>query len=175
MASLIAKSPLEGLLPLAHGGVRLEAVAPEAITSIMPFAGQEEALGLPFPAPNRSVEQGGLRLLWSGAGQALAIGALPRGLDGKAALSDQSDAWAVMQLSGEGAEAVLARLTPVDLNPAVFQPGHVLRSEVAHMNAVLARLAADRFEIMVFRSMAVWAVHEVEAAMRAVAARGALA
>jgi len=91
-----------------------------------------------------------------------------------AALTDQSDAWAVFSLQGHGVEDVLARLTPLDLNRAVFKRGHAARSLLGHMSAVILRTGENTFEIMVFRSMARTAVHELETAMRAVAARDAL-
>lgn len=183
MVDLIAKTPCAGLLPIEVGGVSLSEVEPQAITSIMPFAGQWDAVsealqstyGIALPAAGRMTGQGEKRAIWTGAGQAMVLGPrLDAGLAGRAALSDQSDAWAVMRLEGAGGEDVLARLTPLDLNPGVFKRGHVARSLLGHMNAVISRVGAEAFEIMVFRSMAQTAVHELEEAMKSVAARAAL-
>ena len=179
MANLIAKTPCEGLLPITHGGATLSEAAPDVLMSIMPYAGREEATsaalkaahGIEMPAPNRVSEAAGTRAIWSGAGQAMVTTTLEPTLAQHAALTDQSDAWAVLRLSGAGAEAVMARLTPIDLNGAVFKPGHSARTQFAHMNAVVSRISGDSFEVMVFRSMAKWAVHEIEIAMKGVAAR----
>ncbi len=183
MGDLIAKTPCDGLLPLAVGGVTLTEVVPEAITSIMPYDGQEKPAsdllkslcGMGLPKPGRSTGRGGARVVWTGAGQAMVLGPpVDAGLGRHAALSDQSDAWAVLRLEGAGVAEVLARLTPLDLNPGVFKRGHAARSLLGHMSAGITRVGADAFEIMVFRSMAKTAVHELEEAMKSVAARVAL-
>lgn len=184
MVKLIAKSPVEGMVPLKINGLSLTEVAPGEIISVAPYAGQEAAasgalkslVGAEMPAPNRSTGREGARVIWTGAGQAMVIGAdVDASLAQHAALTDQSDAWIVFRLQGQGVEDVLARLTPLDLNPGVFKKGHAARSQLGHMNAVFLKVAADAFEIMIFRSMARTAVHDVEIAMKAVAARAALA
>ncbi len=55
---------------------------------------------------------------------------------------------------------------------ACFEVGHTARTLLQHMACSLTRVAENRFEIMVFRSMAKTAVHEIETAMRTVAALG---
>ncbi len=178
MASLIEKSACDGLLPVTLGTMILTEAAPRRITSVAPFPGQDKAvaaalkgLGLTWPAPNRAVVRGDAGCLWAGRGQAFLIGADPAGLDGIAALTDQSGAWAAMHLSGAGHEAALARLVTVDLRLAAFPVGHVARTGLNHMMAVLHRTAPDAITIMVFRSMAATAVHEITVAMRSVTAR----
>ena len=66
---------------------------------------------------------------------------------------------------------VLARLVPVDLRLAAFPVGRAVRPGLNHMNAVILRTGDHAFEIMVFRSMARTAWHEVETTMNMVAAR----
>lgn len=184
MVKLVAKSPCDGVLPLEINRLNLTEVAPGVITSVAPYAGQEAAastalkalIGAEIPAPNRSTGRDGARVVWTGAGQAMVIGtAVDPSLAQHAALTDQSDAWVTFRLQGQGVEDVLARLTPLDLNPGVFKKGHAGRSQLGHMNAVFLKVAADAFQIMVFRSMARTAVHEFEVTMKAVAARAALA
>lgn len=184
MVKLVAKSPCEGILPFEINGLNLTELARGRITSVAPYAGQEAAasgalkslIGAELPAPNRSTGREGARVVWTGAGQAMVIGtAVDPSLAQHAALTDQSDAWVTFRLQGQGVENVLARLTPLDLNPGVFKKGHAARSQLGHMNAVFLKVAADAFEIMIFRSMARTAVHEIETTMRAVAARTALA
>lgn len=183
MVDLIAKSPAQGLLPIDIGGMSLTEIVPEAITSVMPYDGQEAAAsellkslcGMGLPKPGRTTGREGARAVWTGAGQAMVLGAtVDAGLARFAALSDQSDAWAVLRLAGAGARDVLARLTPLDLNPGLFKRGHAARSLLGHMNMVIWRTGTDAFEIMVFRSMAKTAVHELEEAMKTVAARAGL-
>lgn len=180
MADLFARTPAEGLLPVTIGGVTLSEAEPARITSVAPFRGREaavskalqEAAGAAFPAPNRATGKAGARIVWTGPGQALVLGpaVAPEG----AAITDQSDAWAHLVLEGQGARDVLARLAPVDLREGVFRRGHAARTLLFHMTATLIRTGTDRWEILVFRSMAKTAVHDLTGAMRGLAGRQAL-
>jgi sarcosine oxidase subunit gamma len=181
VAELIARTPCEGLLPLKVGALVLEEDAPAAMTSVAPFDGQDKAVsqalkdahGMAFPGPNRSTGKAGARAVWFGRGLAMLIGPEPDpALAAHAALSVQSDAWAVVRLDGEGAEDVLARLCPVDFRVKMFKRGHTARTELMHMMASVTRLGANSFQIMVFRSMAETLVHDLKTAMEGVAARG---
>jgi len=176
--SLIEKSPCDGLLPRLSGGMTLAELPFTPMTAVAPLNGKARALGaalkeigLAWPGPGQSRAAGQAAIVWTGRDQAFLIGASPAPLDGVAALTDQSDAWARMRLKGRGAEAVLARLVPLDLRLSAFAEGQVVRSGLNHMMAILLRSGADSFDIMVFRSMARSAVHELHQAMEAVAAR----
>lgn len=180
MARLFAKTACEGLLPVTHDGMELSEAVPEAITWVAPFKGQasvvsealKAAVGAGFPAAGRAVGKADARVVWSGLGQALVLGP-PVSLGG-AAVIDQSDAWACLVLQGAGAADVLARLTPLDLRDTVFKRGHAARSLLGHMTCVFLRTGAERFEMLVFRSMAQTAVHELSRAMESVSAQRAL-
>lgn len=176
MPELIAKSALDGR-SLTVGSVTLAEVNEGPITSIAAFPGGGtalakglKALGLAMPGPNAMLESGGARILWTGRDQAFLTGVAAPRLDG-AAVTDQSDGWAVLSLSGTAAVDVLARHLPVDLRISAFPVGQVLRTQVNHMNAIVLRIEATAFRIMVFRSMARTAWHELEDAMHMVAAR----
>ena len=181
MVELISKSACEGRLPLTIGGMSLTEEKPVALTSLMPWRGQEEALaealekahGLSLPVPGRTTGKEGGSLIWFGRGQYLLMGPAPDlALADHAALTDQSDAWAVVKLDGEGSEDVLARLVPIDLRRATFKRGYTTRSQLQHMMASVTRTGPQAFVIMVFRSMAGTLVHDLKTAMEAVAARG---
>jgi methylglutamate dehydrogenase subunit D len=181
VADLIAKSPCDGLLPLSIGKVTLSEVSPDALTSVSPLKGAETTLnkamikahGVGFPEPNTSGGDDAVRAIWFGRAHALLIGPVPDpSLTKHAALTDQTDAWAVVRIEGDAAESVLARLVPVDLRRAVFEPGQTVRSLLAHMTASITRVDENAFQIMVFRSMAETLVHDLKTAMAAVAARG---
>jgi heterotetrameric sarcosine oxidase gamma subunit len=176
---LIAKSALDGR-SLTLGAVTLGEVAAGPITSValLPGGGKAVAkglkgLGLAMPEPNTFVEKKGVRIIWTGRDQAFVVGEVPPAMDG-AALTDQSDGWVVLAVSGTGAVDVLARLIPLDLRLTAFPVGRAVRSGLNHMNAVVLRTGDYAFEIMVFRSMARTAWHELEAAMQMVAARAGL-
>lgn len=181
MADLVAKSPCEGLLPLQIGGIGLREVDLGHLTTVAPFAGQQEKLdqllkaahGVGYPAPNRSQTVAESRILWFGRDMALLAGPQPDpSLSQAAALTDQSDAWASVVLEGAGADEVLARLVPVDLRPAHFQPGHTCRTTLGHMHASVTRISDTALQVLVFRSMVVTMADELRHAMEAVAARG---
>lgn len=181
MAELIEKSPCEGLLPVTHGDVTLSEMEMTCLSSLAPFKGQgvalsdalKEAHGMALPAVNRATGKEGARALWFGQGQVMLIGPEPASsLADHAAMTDQSDAWAMVRLQGDGAEDVLARLVPVDLRPAVFKRGHSLRTELQHMMVSITKTGDSTFLILAFRSMAHTLVHDLETAMRGVAARG---
>ena len=176
MPELIAKSALEGR-SLSLGGVNLAEVEVGPIFSIAVFPGGGKtvarglkSLGLAFPAPNSFVEKAGARIVWTGRYQAFLMGVAPPALDG-AAVTDQSDGWAVLALSGASAVDVLARLVPMDLRLSACPVGSALRTQVNHMNAVILRTGDHSFEAMVFRSMAQSAWHELETATHMVEAR----
>lgn len=172
MVDLIAGTPCAGLLPLAHGGVEVVEVLPARLMSVAPFAGQEAAVsaqlevqaGAGLAALNRRAGA----VTWFGHGTWLVVGDVA--LTG-AAVTDQSDAFAVVQLSGERAEDVLARLVPVDLRASVFKTHHVAKTILGHMAVTVIRTGPESFEIMVMRSMARTLVHDLDVAMRAVALR----
>ncbi|MDP3962153.1 MAG: sarcosine oxidase subunit gamma family protein [Pseudorhodobacter sp.] len=180
MPSLIAKSPLAGHAPLTLAGVTLSEIVLDRMTSVAPFNGQKKAfaaalkaLGLGFPLPNRFTASGSARLVWTGRDQAFLIGTAPDSLATAAALTDQSDGWACLALTGPASLAVLARLIALDLRPARFAPGSAARTALNHMSAIVMRVDAQRFELLVFRSMAQTAWHEITAAIQSVAARAA--
>lgn len=176
MPELIAKSALAGR-SLTAGTVTLAEVAVGPITSVAVFPGGAKAvakglkaLGLAMPEPNTFVEKKGARIVWTGREQAFLIGVECPALEG-AAVTDQSDGWAVLSVAGAGVVDVLARWVPIDLRLAAFPVGRAVRTQLNHMNVVILRTGDHAFEIMVFRSMARTAWHEVETAMHMVQAR----
>ncbi len=183
MAELSVTDPFAGLgLPIMAGRCRLDPCAPDTIISIAPFPGHVASvdavlrgIGLGFPKPGTVAAAGSVRAVSAGRATAFLMGGpLPEGLQEHAALTDQGDGWAGLHLAGEAAEAVLARLVPLDLRPTTFPPAASARSLLNHMPCLLLRVTQTAFELYVFRSMAGTAVHELTEAMRSVAARSAV-
>lgn len=181
MADLMAKSPCDGRLPLTFGGVTLCEMDMVTLTSVAPLKGRDKALssalktahGMALPGVNRATGRQGARAVWFGQGQMMLIGPKPdTSLAAHAALTDQSDAWAMVRLEGVGAEDVLARLVPLDLRQSNFRRGHTARSQLQHLMVSVTRVSDNAFVILAFRSMAATLVHDLETAMRGVAARG---
>jgi heterotetrameric sarcosine oxidase gamma subunit len=84
---------------------------------------------------------------------------LARDLEGAASVSDQSDGYLLIRLSGPRAREALAKLIPIDLHPRAFKVGDVASTVAAHIGATLWRLSDDRhsapvFEVIMFRSLA---------------------
>jgi sarcosine oxidase subunit gamma len=177
VAELGAREATAGLgLPLTAGGATLAALPATPTWSVAPFRGREAgvaaALGAALPAGRAAAAPGG-RLIWAGSGLWLLQAADPgERLAGLAAVTDQSDAWCALALSGAAAQEVLARLVPLDLDRAVFPRGAAARSLLGHVPLLL--VAGDGFELLVPRSYARTAVRELGEAMRGVAARAAL-
>lgn len=180
MVELKASDPFAGALPLRVGNVTVEALDLGWLTSISPLgeasklsAALEQAHGMALPKPGRSTGREGNRCIWFGRDEVLLAGPEPdAALGAQAAIVDQSDAWACVKISGADAVEVLARLVPVDLRERQFKRGHTARTLVQHMTASITRTGSDALTIMVFRSMAGTLVHDLKAAMEAVAARG---
>jgi heterotetrameric sarcosine oxidase gamma subunit len=181
VAELIAKSALGGRAPLTRGLLRLAETALGPVTSIAIFPGQEKniskalkPLGLTFPLPNQIASKGDARLVWTGRDQAFLFGAtLPDVPMTVAATTDQTDAWAGLTLEGPGADEALMRLVPLDLRLAQFGLGQVRRVPIYHMQAIILRTAPNGFDLLVFRSMARTAWHEIDTAMTTIEARAA--
>jgi sarcosine oxidase subunit gamma len=177
---LIAKTALSGKKPATFAGTTLAEGDPGPVASIALFPGQDKAAAkalkpLAFPSPNSFTENGSARLVWTSRDQAFLIGAEPPALDGIAAVTDQSGGWATLTLTGTMAAEALMRLVPLDLRVQAFGVGQAARAPLGHMQSVLFRTAPDSFTLMVFRSMARTAWHEIEVALRSLAARAALA
>jgi sarcosine oxidase subunit gamma len=170
-------SPFAGLLPLTLGTVTVEEMDLGPMTSLSAFGDAATLLraahGLDWPKSGETTRNGDVRCLWFGLRDVLLTGAVPDArLAGQAAVVDLSDGWAVAEVHGAGSIDVLARLVPLDLRDASFAPGRTARTQVGHMHASVTRLEADRFMVMVYRSMAGTLVHDLERAMAAVASRG---
>ncbi len=76
-----------------------------------------------------------------------------------ASVSDQSDGYAVLRLSGSKVRDALAKLIPIDLHPRAFRPGDAASTVASHIGVTLWRLddAPDEssiFEVAMFRSLA---------------------
>lgn len=173
--TLTKVTPATGALPLSKGGMTLTLVDPGPLTSVAPFRGQMQAtsdalktatglaLGPGYVASNGASIQWFGRDLWLLAG--VAAPDLPR-----AALTDQTDAWVTLELTGPRIAEIMARLVPLDLRDAAFPPGTAVRTEMHGMMIALARTGPESLRIMAFRSMAGTLTRTIGEAMKHVAA-----
>ena len=180
MVELVAQSPCGNALPVTIGRVSMAEVDLGPLTLIQPFESQAAAMddcvkrdiGLTLPKSNRSTSNSNARLIWFGHDSYLLAGGQAPDLTALAAVSDQSDAWACVEVSGDTVEDVLARLVPVDLRASAFPMDATVRTLIGHISAALTRTGDNRILILVFRSMARSLVEDLKEAMEAVAARG---
>ncbi len=175
MVKLIAQTACGDMLPREVGGLTLTEVVIDRMWSVAPLKGQQKALatalGIVLPKPNRTTSGAEMHALWAGPGVFYVRAPALPDLTGKAAVTDQSDAWAVVSVSGPVVIDVLARLVPVDLRQNTFKTGHTARTLVGHITASVTRTGADTIEIMVMRSMAGTLVHELTRAATLFAGR----
>ena len=92
-------------------------------------------------------------------GVSIFVQSLEAAIGDLAAVSDLSDSYGVLRLTGPKLRHVLSKIIPLDLHERVFKPGDVASTVVCHMGVTLWRLddGADGlsiFEIAVFRSLA---------------------
>ena len=127
-----------------------------------------ERLGFELPCGPYRVSAGEVALAGIGPGTWLATRErscnlcapwLMSELGGLASISDQSDGYAVLGLTGSRVREALVKLVPIDLDPRVFRTGAVAVTVIAHIGATLWRLEDGpeghlSFEISVYRSLA---------------------
>ena len=125
-------------------------------------------LGLSLPEARQARIEGGRGMVWMAPDEALiflgpdegadGLEALSTALDGAfAQVSDMSDARVGFDLSGPWAAEVLAKLMPLDLDPARFGAGQAARSHLGQIAAAVVCLAPGRFRLLCFRSVADYA------------------
>ena len=182
MTDLRAASPFEGAgLPLEGGGAVLAALPALPRFSIAAPGGDARAIAAALgglPGPGQLADWGRARIFWAGIDLWLVEGAGAGALAATAvaagaAVTDQTDAFAGLSLTGPGAAAVLARLAPIDADPAAFPPGTTARSLLRHTPCLFVALG-DGVELRVPRSHALTVVEELAEVLASVAARAAL-
>lgn len=92
--------------------------------------------------------------------------AYPSALSGRlgadALVADQSGGRVVLRLSGPASRRILAKVTPLDLHPDVFQTGRSANAFFGHVGANIALIDGDVFEIVLMRSFALFAFRELQ-------------
>ncbi len=83
-------------------------------------------------------------------------------LGGAAYVTDQSDAFVALEISGPRSRAALERICPLDLHPKVFSVGDVARTVMEHLGVMVLRTGQDSFLLLSARSSARSFLHAVE-------------
>ncbi len=81
-------------------------------------------------------------------------------------VTDQSDNWVGLRISGELALPALERICPIDLDPAVFPTGAVARTLMEHLGAIIHREGPEQFLLLSASSSACSFLHAVATSLR---------
>ncbi|MCF6273407.1 MAG: hypothetical protein L3J37_09510 [Rhodobacteraceae bacterium] len=175
----IAQSPLHGYNK-DFAGVTIAEIVGISITSIgIPAGGQTELKAALLEIFNIRIPEMGA-FTTSGLANSYLLGlqdnqlflvsekpvsksAIDR-LKPNAYLTDQSDSWVTLSVSGEKCREMLARICPVDLHPAQFPAGKVLRILMAHLGVIIYRPNDDCFCLLAPSSAAGSFLQALEAA-----------
>lgn len=197
MAELLPRPAFAGILPLGtaerSAGVRVaeESVPLAAVSARKGALGPlrervRASFGLDLPDGPRVASGPGVSFLGTAPDAWLALApraeqelatSLARDLADLASISDQSDGYAVLRLSGPRVRDTLAKGSSIDLHPSAFGPGSAAVTSAAHIGVILWRMPgpdapAPVFHLAVFRSYAesLWHWLSVSAAEYGIAA-----
>jgi methylglutamate dehydrogenase subunit D len=176
--SFAPRSPLMGAVPASGGGSGVTAVVRDGLGLATVLARKDASRRLAervrthfeVELPKVSKRTAAADVAFAGTGPGAWLAMAERGgnelasrlmgdLDGLASVSDQSDGYVVIRLTGARVRDALAKLIPIDVHPRAFEIGDVASTVASHIGVTLWRLAdepdaAPVFEIIMFRSLA---------------------
>ena len=175
---LTATPPLAGT-NRRFGQNRIVARTDLALVSVAVPLGGEAALaealtqnwGIDLPAPKLSTGTDRMRAVRTAPDQMMLIFphetpdaevVVQSVLDGRGYTTDQTDVWAILEVSGPGVLRALERICPLDLDPEAFPIGAFARTVMEHMAAMILRTGDDRFLLMGAGSSAGSFLEEIE-------------
>jgi sarcosine oxidase subunit gamma len=118
--------------------------------------------GIELPLKPKAISRGELTIIWSGPSQWLAVSEktglahrLADALGGRAAITDQSDARAILLLEGARVREIFAKGCPVDLHQRSFSHGDAAVTAIAGIGVQLWQVEdGESFHVAVARSTA---------------------
>lgn len=136
-----------------------------AIATLAAFKGASlgPTLGADLPDGPRTVTVGGTTFVGTAPGRWLATSetdvelaeTLKAAIGASAAITEQSDGYVVIDVSGPHAREMWAKNVAIDLDPSVFQPGDAAATVVAYVGVTFWQLdATPRYRVLVARSYA---------------------
>jgi len=124
-----------------------------------------EVLGTPAPAGRNGVAiAGDSTVLWTGPGRWLVVEPESRDLASLlahdcpgdvAAITDLGHARTALRVEGPKARDLLAKLSTLDVDPAVFPPGTCAQTQFGQIGVLLYCRVQDGFDVFLPRSLAV--------------------
>ena len=162
--SLTAQSPLGGYEMVADGTSLIE-VTGLSMVSVAPLAGSQGVFqtamaklfktGSPKPSATMALDRSGKKkcsLMPSAQNQWFlcfdddgtnpidaAKALLGKSLSKQMAMTDQSDSWVVLALSGPQSRETLARICPIDCSASAMPIGTTARTSMEHLGAIITR------------------------------------
>ena len=177
VAKLSATSSLNGY-DKEIGTIRLREISNQSLIAMAIPLGEEtkfknsikNIFGLKMSSPNKSVKNKDTRIFSTQPDQ---IFVLTKRTDdpeksmaieiGKSAyITDQTDAWVILEISGSSSREALERICQLDLDKEIFQLDSMARASMEHMSAIIIRKADDTFYLMSASSSAKSFLHAVE-------------
>lgn len=161
---LNAVTPLAGFSETV-GSTAISEPSGRSLVAVAPSRGEEAELqsalkagfGLAWPVTGQSTTNGDARLMGMAPDQAFllfshagpnAVPAVREKLGNAGWLTDQSDSWAMLSVSGPDCRAALERLCMLDLHRDVFVIGAAQRTTMEHLAVIIVREEADTFLLM---------------------------
>lgn len=180
-AFTLGASPALGGVDLEIGENRIMGRDDLALVSVaIPLGGEADLTNalrtgwaLPLPEATISAITGGIRAVRTAPDQLVLIfphatpdaNTIVQGKLGDTGYTtDQTDVWAVLEISGPDTRAALQRLCPLDV--ARFPENGAGRTVMEHMGAMIVRLAPERFLLLSASSSARSFLHAVETSYR---------
>ena len=153
LKALHATTPLDGR-SVTIGKTSLWVVAGRPLYSLSVPLGDDAAfesalsshLGLARPVPGQFHDQDTFRLCGLAQDQFFLMGlkakdadehALKSQLQDAAYVTDQSDSWVTLQISGDEARSAMERISPINLSVTAFAPGSIARTSMEHLSAIV--------------------------------------
>lgn len=172
-------APVLGGITIALGENRIIERSDLALLSVATRLGEEALLvesiqaswQLSMPDSKRSLASGDMRAIRTAPDQLLLVfphetpdasRVVAEKLSGSGYVTDQTDAWVVLEVSGATTLAALERICPLDLDPSAFPINASARTVFEHMGAMIVRLSEDRFLLLSARSSAISFLHSIE-------------
>jgi sarcosine oxidase subunit gamma len=164
--NLTAKTPLDGA-EVTFEGATIKEITGRAIVSVAPHSQNEDALNkallsnwdLSIPTISTmtsstinnanllGLQSDQLFLLFDCPG-ANASAQVSSKLGEHAYLTDQSDSWAMLAVSGPNIRRAFERICTIDLDDSAFPIGAVARTSMEHFSTILIRSKSDDYEIL---------------------------
>jgi sarcosine oxidase subunit gamma len=165
-SSALPGASFAGLVRIEEAGLRGMVTLRADLKAAAVAKAVKAAIGVEMPGVRRAVVSGGKGALWMSPDELLlllphgevsgAVAALSKALAKSHHLvAEVSDARAVFRLTGDpdALREVLAKLTPADLAPGVFEPGEVRRTRLGQVAAAFW-IEDGGITLVCFRSVA---------------------